>query len=94
MLEHDPADASSLDALAIASGMTARTAARLFVKETGLTFAQWRQQLRLLKAMQALSLGKSVTSAAGEVGYSDVSAFILRFKAAFGKTPARHFRTA
>ena len=93
MLERDAADARPLGALATASGMTERTAARLFVKETGLTFAQWRQQLRLLKALQSLSLGESVTNVAGEVGYNDVSAFITVFKEAFGETPARYFRS-
>ncbi|MES2951767.1 MAG: helix-turn-helix transcriptional regulator [Pseudomonadota bacterium] len=92
-LERDPADARTLEALATASGMTARTAARLFVKETGLTFAQWRQQLRLLKAMQSLSLGASVSNVAADVGYNDVSAFISVFKDAFGETPARYFRS-
>jgi AraC-like DNA-binding protein len=87
-----PADARALDALAGDCGMASRTAARLFIKETGLTFAQWRQQLRLLSAMQALGQGDSVTQAAAEVGYSDVSAFIAVFKAAFGETPARYFR--
>lgn len=94
VLEHDPADPRTLDALAADSGMTARTAARLFVKETGLSFAHWRQQLRLLKAMQSLSLGCSVTQVAGEVGYNDVSAFITVFRKAFGETPARYFRSA
>jgi len=93
-LESNPADTRPLQALAAASGMTARTAARLFVKETGLTFAQWRQQLRLLKAMQALSLGESVTQVAADVGYQDVSAFISVFKDAFGETPARYFAQA
>lgn len=49
--------------------MTARTAARLFSRDTGLTFTQWRQQLRSLKALQALSLGESVTQVALAVGY-------------------------
>jgi AraC-like DNA-binding protein len=94
ILERNPADSRPLDALAVASGMTGRTAARLFVKETGLTFAQWRQQLRLLRAMQSLSLGQSVTNVAGDVGYNDVSAFITVFKDAFGETPARYFRSS
>jgi len=92
MLEQDPADSRSLEELAGACGMTSRTAARLFVKETGLTFGKWRQQLRLLKAMQSLSLGGSVTSVAAEVGYSDISAFITVFKHAFGRTPAKYFQ--
>lgn len=91
-LQAQPADARTLDELAAACGMTARTAARLFAKETGLTFAQWRQQLRLLKGMQWLSQGRSVTEVALEVGYLDVSGFITVFKQAFGDTPARYFR--
>jgi AraC-like DNA-binding protein len=70
----------------------ARTAARLFVKETGLTFGEWRQQLRLLIGMQWLSQGQGVTAVALGVGYQDVSAFITAFKRAFGATPARYFR--
>ncbi len=93
LMEQNPADARTLTELASASGMTARTAARLFVKETGLTFGQWRQQLRLLKAMQSLGLGISVTTVAGDVGYEDVSAFIAVFKQAFGDTPAHYFRS-
>ncbi|MBE3659194.1 hypothetical protein BOO92_21310 [Vibrio navarrensis] len=92
MLEQDLADSRSLEELAGACGMTSRTAARLFIKETGLTFGKWRQQLRLLRAMQSLSLGGSVTSVAAEVGYSDISAFINVFKHAFGKTPAKYFQ--
>ncbi len=92
-LERDPADPRPLEALAAASGMTARTAARHFLKDTGLTFAQWRQQLRLLKAMQALGRGRRVTEVAAEVGYNDVSAFIAVFRRAFGDTPARYFRS-
>lgn len=93
VLQANPADDRGLDALAALAGMTGRTAARLFIRETGLTFTQWRQQLRLLKAMQSLSLGASVTNAAGEVGYSDVSTFIQIFKEAFGDTPARYLRS-
>ncbi|SIT48653.1 Uncharacterized HTH-type transcriptional regulator YeaM (fragment) [Paraburkholderia ribeironis] len=79
-----------LEELAAAAGVTARTAARLFVKETGQTFGQWRQQLRLLVALEDLSAG--VTQVALEVGYNDVSSFISVFRAAFGDTPARYFR--
>ena len=74
------------------AGVTARTAARLFVKETGQTFGQWRQQLRLLVALEHLGGGASVTQVALEVGYSDVSSFIAVFRDAFGDTPARYFR--
>jgi AraC-like DNA-binding protein len=91
-LSRDPALSLVLDDLAAAAGVTARTAARLFVKETGQTFGQWRQQLRLLAALEHLGAGASVTQVALEVGYNDVSSFITVFRAAFGDTPARYFR--
>ncbi|ASW01171.1 AraC family transcriptional regulator [Paraburkholderia aromaticivorans] len=91
-LSANPADTAVLEELAEAAGVTARTAARLFVKETGQTFGQWRQQLRLLVALEHLGAGASVTQVALEVGYSDVSSFIAVFRDAFGDTPARYFR--
>lgn len=90
--EKNPTDNRTLDALASNSGLSARTAARLFLKETGMTFGQWRQQIRLFVATQHLGLGKSVSRVAGEVGYTDVSAFIAVFKDAFGETPAKYLR--
>lgn len=92
LLVRDPADARTLEDFARKAGVTARTAARLFLKETGLTFGQWRQQLRLLVALEKLGEGESVSSVALDVGYQDVSSFIAAFKAALGETPARYFR--
>ncbi|OAJ65516.1 AraC family transcriptional regulator [Paraburkholderia ginsengiterrae] len=91
-LSANPADSGILDDLAAAAGVTGRTAARLFVKETGQTFGQWRQQLRLLVALEHLGGGASVTQVALDVGYNDVSSFIAVFRDAFGDTPARYFR--
>ncbi|WGS52968.1 AraC family transcriptional regulator [Paraburkholderia sp. D15] len=91
-LGSDPAQSAVLDDLAAGAGVTSRTAARLFVKETGQTFGQWRQQLRLLVALERLGAGASVTQVALEVGYQDVSSFIAVFRDAFGDTPARYFR--
>ena len=91
-LEANPADTRPLAELVAGCGMTERTAARLFLKDTGLSFGQWRQQLRLLKAMEPLSLGRGVTEVALEVGFADVSSFIAVFRQAFGETPARYFR--
>ncbi|APR86484.1 Transcriptional regulator, AraC family protein [Minicystis rosea] len=88
----DPSDGRTLEAWCAGAGMTARTAARRFVTETGMTFGRWRQQLRLLAALERLGAGESVTTVALEVGYEDVSAFIAVFKAAMGETPARYFK--
>lgn len=90
-LAEAPADRRTLDEWAARVGLTARTAARRFVSETGLTFGQWRQQLRLLAALEQLGAGESVTAVAFAVGYDDVSSFIDAFKAAMGITPGRYF---
>jgi AraC-like DNA-binding protein len=88
----DPANSTTLDQWAKRVGATTRTIARQFLKETGLTFVQWRQQRRLLAALERLGAGDSVTRVALDVGYNDVSSFIGLFKAAMGDTPARYFR--
>lgn len=78
-----------LAVLSADAGLTERTAARLFLKETGMTFGRWRQHLKLQAALETLSAGASVTEAAFAVGYSDVSSFIAAFKRLFGKTPSQ-----
>lgn len=92
-LTEDPSDARTLDELASEIGASARTVARKFLSETGLTFGQWRTQQRLLAALERLAAGTSVTAVAFEVGYTDVSSFIAAFKAATGETPARYFES-
>ncbi len=59
-----------------------------------MTFGRWRQQLRLLQAMQLLAAGRPVTAVALEVGYDSPSAFIAMFKRTLGTTPHRYFATA
>jgi len=85
----DPACNDTLAKLAVDAALTERTAARLFVKDTGLAFGQWRQHLKLLTALERLSEKATVTDAAFAVGYSDVSSFIAAFKQVFGKTPSQ-----
>ncbi|HEU0204533.1 MAG TPA: AraC family transcriptional regulator, partial [Burkholderiaceae bacterium] len=86
-----PALSDTLAQWAPRVGASARTLARLFRKETKLSFALWRRQLRLLAALEALALGRSVTAAALDVGYQDTSAFVAMFRRALGVTPARYF---
>lgn len=86
-LQEQPDDRGTLAAWAIQAGASERTLARLFLRETGLTFREWRQRLRLLLALPALEAGESVTRVALEHGYDSPSAFIAAFRAAFGTTP-------
>lgn len=91
ILLSNPANTSSLEEFANFSGASERTLARLFKKETGLTFGKWRQQRRLLAAVSLLTEGQPVTNVALDLGYESASAFIAMFKTALGTTPSRYF---
>jgi len=68
-------------------GASARTLSRLFKKETGLCYSEWRQRLNVQIAISQLSLGKSVTDISLSLGYESPSSFIHMFKAKTGMTP-------
>jgi AraC-like DNA-binding protein len=67
--------------------VSARTLYRRFLKETGITFARWQQQARLLEAIRRLASGASVTSTALDLGYESTSAFSAMFRRSLGSTP-------
>ncbi|MEQ8664710.1 MAG: helix-turn-helix transcriptional regulator [Rhodospirillales bacterium] len=90
-LSSAPGDTRSSDAWAAAANMSARTFARHFQRETGMTFGQWRQQARLLAALQHLAAGDSIAAIAAELGYESQSAFIAMFRKSLGTTPGRYF---
>ncbi len=87
-----PGDGRPLQAWARTAGASPRTLARLFVRETGMTFHVWRQQARLLDALRRLDSGQSVTTVAYDLGYRNPSAFITMFRRALGTTPGRFYR--
>lgn len=89
-LASDLADHRRLEEWAVWAGLSARTLSRRFVAETGLTFAQWRQQARLMRALERVADGVPVTTIALELGYENVSAFIDMFRRATGTTPGRY----
>ncbi len=70
-------------------GAGEKTISRLFRRDTGLTYQQWRQQWRLLKAVESLTMGRSVTQVASLLGFASDSAFIAFFKAHSGVTPGQ-----
>jgi len=86
-----PGDSRTLECWGKAVGATRRTLTRLFRLETGMSFGQWRQQLRILEALRRLGLKEPVTTVAMDLGYESPSAFISMFKKALGKTPGQYF---
>ena len=91
ILSRNPGDNRSLEDWGQKVGATGRTLSRHFRSETGMSFSQWRQQIRRLEALKRLATKEAVTTVAIELGYDSPSAFISMFKKAVGKTPGRYF---
>lgn len=64
-----------------------RTLYRRFLRETGITFARWKQQARLLESIRRLAEGVPVTTVAVDLGYESPSAFSTMFRRALGIAP-------
>jgi len=86
-LESQPDDQRTLNELAQGAGLSGRTLTRLFLRDTGLSFRAWRRRLRLLKSLDGLEAGDSVTKVSLDSGYTSTSAFIAAFRREFGVTP-------
>jgi len=93
-IREDPAKPRRLADWARETGASARTLARLFRKETGMSFGGWRQQARLLEALARLADGAAVTNVALDLGYQSPSAFTSMFRRALGRAPKRYFAGA
>ncbi|HEY0335004.1 MAG TPA: helix-turn-helix transcriptional regulator [Stenotrophomonas sp.] len=89
--ETHPDDNAPLPEWGQALGVDARTIQRLCRRELGMSFAQWRQQARLLRALEHLAAGGKVIDVAAAVGYDNASAFTRMFRRHFGVTPGEFF---
>jgi AraC-like DNA-binding protein len=87
----DPADARPLAEWGREVGASARTLARLFVSETGMTFGRWRTVARLAASLPMLAAGVPAGTAARRVGYASPSAFVAAFRREVGTTPGAYF---
>lgn len=90
-LSENPGDKRTLEEWGKLVGTTRRTLTRLFQSEIGMSFGQWRQQIRILESLGRLAMNEPVTSVAIDLGYDSPSAFISMFKKALGKTPGQYF---
>lgn len=85
-----PSLAVGLDDVAADAGMSRRTFTRLFRAQTGVSFAEWRQQACLLAAIERLAQGQPVTTVALDLGYASPSAFSAAFRKVLGQSPRRY----
>jgi AraC-like DNA-binding protein len=71
-------------------GVGRRSFTRSFRRETGMSFAEWRQQACLLIALPRLAAGEAVTAIALDLGYDSPASFATMFKRRLGITPSHY----
>jgi AraC-like DNA-binding protein len=90
LLYASPADNSALADLGRAVGASSRTLSRLLHDELGMTFYEWRTQLRVYHALVLLAEGHDTTRVAHSCGWANPSSFIAAFTGIVGTTPGRY----
>lgn len=78
-----------LGMLAANLGASEKTIGRIFRRETGMGYQQWRQQWRLLKAIELMGENRPLSTVAFDVGFSSDSSFIAFFGDMTGLTPRK-----
>src|SRR3546814_14710930 len=86
-LEARPADNRPLSDLARAVNTTERTLTRRCQRHLGMSFVEWRQRMRVVKALPLLEEGRTVETIAGALGHRSAPAFIAMFSPLMGGTP-------
>jgi len=86
-LEANPGDNRPLAELAKLAHTTERTLMRRSQRDLGMSLSDWRQRLRVVRAMPLLQAGQTVETVALDLGYASASAFIAMFKRLMGTTP-------
>lgn len=89
-VEEDLSTPVSLAELGHRVGASERTLSRLFQQETGMTFRQWRAELRVHRALLRLADGMSVYDTAAECGWANPGSFILAFTSLVGMSPGKY----
>ncbi|WP_027015401.1 AraC family transcriptional regulator [Comamonas composti] len=90
-LLQDPGNVRTLEDWAAYGALSPRTLRRLMRAETGMGFAQWRQQAQIAHGLDLLAQGLPVARVSDALGYASPSNFIAMFRKALGDSPAQYF---
>lgn len=85
----NPSNEIAFEHYAAQVGASVRTLARLFTRELGVGFAQWRRQVQLAVAVSRLAEGQSVSAVARALGYLP-SSFSDMFRRELGAPPSEY----
>lgn len=86
-LQDHPFDNRSLAEYGDILSTTERTLIRRCLRELGMPFSEWKQRLRVVKAMPLLEANETVEHISSKLGYSNASSFIAMFRRMTGITP-------
>lgn len=93
-LQENPSDNRSLAEYGRLANTTERTLIRRCLRDLGMPFSEWKQRLRVVKAMPLLEANKTVEHISAKLGYSNASAFIAMFRRMTGVTPDEYRSSA
>jgi AraC-like DNA-binding protein len=85
-------DKRTIEEFASLACTTSRTLTRLFIKEVGMTFVNWRKQIRMMEAIEKLEKGVPITQISIDLGYNSSSSFIEVFRKEFGVSPSNYLK--
>ncbi|CAH0649783.1 helix-turn-helix transcriptional regulator [Pseudomonas juntendi] len=84
----DPAQDLTLAQCGAQLNLSARSVARLFQRELGMSYGEWRARARVMLSQQCLAQGQPILNVALEHGYQSASAFTAMFKRILGYAPS------
>ncbi|MFU9138246.1 AraC family transcriptional regulator [Erwinia tasmaniensis] len=90
LTRQSPGQNYSLKQLADRAGCSERTLSRLFIRETGMNYLNWRNRYRVICAVERLSRGFSVTQVALDLGYQGGNNFSTMFSRVMGMSPRQY----
>ncbi|MBK5962077.1 AraC family transcriptional regulator [Rhodoplanes elegans] len=89
----NPSDERDIAAWGRELGASPRTLHRRFEREVGIGLREWRNRLRVFRAIDLLGASDNITEIALELGYSTPSAFTYMFRQRMGCAPSEWRRT-
>ncbi|WP_193331981.1 AraC family transcriptional regulator [Pseudoalteromonas ulvae] len=87
---HQPDSKQTLQDFAKQVGASTRTLHRLFVRHFAMGFNQWKQRIRIMKALALLEQDLPIKDIAATLGYDSDSSFIAAFKQQMGQPPKQY----
>jgi AraC-like DNA-binding protein len=87
-IERDVSIEKSFEDWAIEVGASTKTLQRLFLAQTGMTFQQWRNHVRMTRALELHMSGMRELDVALAVGYATEGSYAQAFKKFYGHPPS------